>query len=155
MKNLRSRYTANFKRDYVAASAVVVFFLIIISEVFLAVSLPLYMKQENAMAVSVRHLKLLESFDGTRSYAKALKIKDETAQAELALLIWNLNRMADYLRNYSQYLSSDDLAVLQKQLNEMAASIRHLSRGVPFSREYKIDYTPYLERVMKQSGVIK
>lgn len=132
MKNLRSRYTANFKRDYVAASAVVVFFLIIVSEVFLAVSLPLYMKQENAMAVSVRHLKLLESFDGARSYAKALKIKDETAQAELALLIWNLNRMADYLRNYSQYLSSDDLAVLQKQLNEMAASIRHLSRGVPF-----------------------
>ena len=155
MKNLRSRYTANFKRDYVAAMAVVVFFLIVISELVLAVSLPLYMKKEDAMAVSVRRLKLLESFDGIRGYAKSVKVKNSTAQAEADLIIWNLDRMADYLRRYAQYLSGEDLAILQKQLNEMNASINRLKRGVPFSREYKIDYTPYLERIMKQSGVTK
>ena len=155
MKNLRSRYTANFKRDYVAAVAVIIFFLIVISELVLAVSLPLYMKQENAMAVSVRRLKLLETFDEIRGHAKSVKVKNSTAQAEIDLIVWNLDRMADYLRQYIQYLSSDDLAILQKQINEMNASIASLKRGVPFSREYKIDYTPYLERIMKQSGVTK
>lgn len=155
MKNLRSRYTANFKRDYVAALAVIVFFLIVISELVLAVSLPLYMKQENAVAVSVRRLKLLESFDEIRRQAKSVKVKNNTAQAEADLIVWNLDRMADYLRHYAQYLSGDDLAILQNQLNEMSASISSLKSGVPFSREYKIDYTPYLERIMKQSGVTK
>lgn len=155
MKNLRSRYTANFKRDYVAAVAVIIFFLIVISELVLAVSLPLYMKQENAMAVSVRRLKLLETFDEIRGHAKSVKVKNSTAQAEIDLIVWNLDRMADYLRQYIQYLSSDDLAILQKQINEMNASIASLKSGVPFSREYKIDYTPYLERIMKQSGVTK
>ena len=155
MKNLRSRYTANFKRDYVATLAVIVFFLIVISELVLAVSLPLYMKKENAMAVSVRRLKLLESFDSIRKHAKSVKVKNPTAQAEADLIVWNLNQMADYLREYAQFLSGDDLATLQNQINEMDASINRLKRGVPFSREYKIDYTPYLERIMKQSGVTK
>lgn len=153
--NLRSKYTANFKRDYVATSAVVVFFLIIISEIVLAVSLPLFMKKENVMAVSVRRLRLLESFDSARYRARAIKLKNETAQAELSLLVWNLNRMAEYLRNYAKYLSGDDLAALQLQLNEMSASLSHLQRGKPFSKEYNLDYTPYLERVMKKSGVIQ
>ena len=47
MENIRSKYTANFKRDYVAGSAIAIFFLIVISEITLAVSLPLYMRSEN------------------------------------------------------------------------------------------------------------
>lgn len=153
--NLKSKYTAKFKSDYVAVSAIVLFFLIIISELTLAVSLPLFMKQENVMAVSVRRLHLLETFDKTRKLSRKLTSKDDTVQAEAALLTWNLNRMADYLRDYAKYLSSEDLAVLQKQLNEMNASLTHLQNGKPFSQEYKLDYTPYLDRVMKQSGVSK
>ena len=155
MKNLRSRYTANFKRDYVVAVAVIIFFLIVISELVLAVSLPLYMKRENVMAVSVQRLKLREHFDGIRAHAKKVKVKNSTAQAEIDLIIWNLDRLADYMRHYIQYLSSDDLAILQQQLFEMHAYVGSLKSGVPFSREYKIDYTPYLERIMKQSGVTK
>ena len=155
MKNLRAKYTANFKRDYVAGAAVVIFFLIVLSEIFLAFSVPVYMKQENAMALAVRRLQLIQTFDKTRQAAVTTKVKNETAKAEIAVLAWNLNRMAEYLRQYSKYLSSDEIAVLQQQLNEMDAIVSQLRRGVPFSKENVINYTPYLERVMKKSGVIK
>lgn len=155
MENIRSKYTANFKRDYVAWSAVILFLLLVASEITLAVSLPLYMKKESAMAVSVRRLTLLESFDATRRTARSLNVKDETAKAEVALLRWNLDRMAEYLRLYSKYISANDIATLQQQLNEMNASLTQLQKGVPFSEEYKLDYTPYLERVMKQSGAVR
>ena len=155
MENIRSKYTANFKRDYVAGSAIAIFFLIVISEITLAVSLPLYMRSENAMAVSVRRLKLIETFDDARKKARSLKVKNETAKAEAALLRWNLDRMAEYLRLYAKYLSGDEIATLQTQLNEMRASLNQLQKDVPFSTEYNLDYTPYLERIMKQSGVAR
>ena len=155
MENIRSKYTANFKRDYVAGSAIAIFFLIVISEITLAVSLPLYMRSENAMAVSVRRLKLIETFDDARKKARSIKVKNETAKAEAALLRWNLDRMAEYLRLYAKYLSGDEIATLQTQLNEMRASLNQLQKDVPFSTEYNLDYTPYLERIMKQSGVAR
>ena len=155
MKNLRAKYTANFKRDYVAGSAIVIFFLIVISEIALAVSIPIYMKRENAMALAVRRLELIQTFDTTRSVAKSLKVKNETAQAEIDVIAWNLNRMAEYLRQYSKYLSGSEVAVLQQQLIEMSTVLSHLRRGVPFTKRHEIDYTPYLERVMKQSGAVQ
>ena len=153
MNNLRSKYSASFKRDYIAGAAVVIFVLIVISEVVLAVTLPVYMKKENAMALSVRRLQLLETFDNLRLYARHLKSDNNTVQSEIKLLVWNLDKMADYLRQYTQYLSSDEIAILQSQLNGIGASLNFLSKQKPFSREYKIDYTPYLERIMKKSGV--
>ncbi len=152
MDSLRLKYTANFKRDYVAGAALVLFFLIVSSEIFLAVSLPIYMSREAALAVSVRRLRLIESFDRVRARAKGIKPKNDTVEAEAALLVWNLDLMASYLRKYSHALSGEQLAVLQQQLNEMDAAVTLLSRGTPFSREYKINCAPYLKMVLRKSG---
>lgn len=153
MNTLRSKYTAKFKRDYVAWAAIVIFCLIVISEITLAVALPVYMYKDASLAVSVRRLNLLESFDAVRRNANSLKSSDPAIQAEGRILLWTLNQMADYLRNYSKYLSSEDIATLQMQINEMNAVLGQLHKGVPFSREHKLDYEPYINSVMKKSGV--
>ncbi|MBR2373631.1 MAG: hypothetical protein IKA87_05315 [Lentisphaeria bacterium] len=153
MKNLRLKYTANFKRDYVAGAAVAMFFMIVISELFLAVWLPLYMRRESALATKARRLHLIESFDAVRNQMRRVTPKDRTAKAEMALLMWNTDLMADYLREYAQYLSSEDVAALQQQLNEFSAAANYLMRGKPYSREQKLDCTPFLEQIMKKSGV--
>jgi hypothetical protein len=75
-------YSAKFKRDYVAASAVVIFIAIVLAEIALAISIPAYLKRENAMALEVRRLQLLDSFDGARGMSEKLKPKGgETAEA--------------------------------------------------------------------------
>lgn len=154
MNKLRLKYTANFKRDYVAVLAVVFFFLIVISEILLAVSLPFYMRRDSTMALSVRRLRLLDSFDAARrTIVRMPKPKDPKVSSEVALLKWNLDLMADYLRRYAKGLSSSEIAVLQEQLNEMTAALTELQAGKAFSREDKLDYAPYLEYIMKKSGV--
>ena len=152
MNSLRLKYTANFKRDYVAGAALVIFFLIVTAEIVLAVSLPIYMNQEAALAVSVRRLRLMESFDGVRGRIMNLKLKNDTARSEAMLLEWNLDLMAAYLRRYSKYLNGDQLAVLQQQLNEMDATLAGLYLGKPLSREYRMNHTPYLRMILKKSG---
>ena len=153
MKDLRLKYTAKFKRDYVAWTAVVIFFLIVASELFLAVWLPVSMRRESALAVSVRRLRLVESFDNVRYRIKALAPKTPNAKAEVGVLRWNLDLMAGYMRSYVKYLSGDELAVLQQQLNEFDAAISYLSRGKAYSKQEQLDCSVFVEQVMKKSGV--
>ena len=152
MDSIRLKYTANFKRDYVAGAALVIFFLIVCGEIVLAVSLPIYMNREAALAVSVRRLRLVETFDQVRYRAKSLKLKDDTSDSEAALLMWNLDLMASYLRKYSHYLTGEQLTVLQQQLNDMDAAVNQLARGIPFSQEYRLNCAPYLNMVLRKTG---
>ena len=146
-------YSANFKRDYVAWFALVLFFLIVISEVTLAVALPAYMRRDTAIALSVRRLRLIESFDNARAQVQRIKPKKETVRAEVRLISWTLNQMADHLREHVLQLDSEQIAALQQQLNEMSASLTQLQKDIPFSREYKLDCTPYIQRTLRRSGV--
>lgn len=52
------------------------------------------------MALEVRRLQLLDSFDGARGMSEKLKPKGgETAELEARLVAWGLNSLAPYLRN--------------------------------------------------------
>lgn len=146
-------YSANFKRDYVAWFALVLFFLIVISEITLAIALPAYMRRDTAIALSVRRLRLIESFDAARNQVQQIKPKKETVRAELRLMSWTLNQMADHLRAHALKLDSDQIAALQKQLDEISAGLTQLKKDVPFSKEYKLDCTPYIQRTLRKSGV--
>ena len=146
-------YSANFKRDYVAWFALVLFFLIVISEVTLAVALPAYMRRDTAIALSVRRLQLVESFDYARGQVPRVKSKKETVQAEVRLISWTLNQMAEHLREHVLQFDSDQIAALQQQLNEMNATLTQLKKDIPFSQEYKLDCTPYIQRTLRESGV--
>ena len=152
-KTSQLMYSVNFKRDYVAWFALVLFFLIVISEITLAVALPAYMRRDTAIALSVRRLRLIESFDAARFQIMEIKPKKETVRAELRLISWTLNQMADHLREHALKLDSDQIAALQQQVNEMSASLTQLKKDIPFSKEYKLDCTPYIQRTLRNNGV--
>lgn len=75
-------YSAKFKRDYVAASAVVIFIAIVLAEIALAISIPAYLKRETPWRLRSA-AQLLDSFDGARGMSEKLKPKGgETAELE-------------------------------------------------------------------------
>ena len=78
--------SAKFKHDYVAFSAVAIFCLIVVSEIALAISIPAYLTSENAMALQVQRLKMLESFDNTRRAVEHSENSEEKAVMELRLI---------------------------------------------------------------------
>ena len=139
------KLSANFKRDYVAVSAVVLFLLIVAAEVVLAISIPAYLSRENAMAFEVRRINLLASFDGARYVVSHKMPADPTAAAEMKLLGWELDNLAMYLRVNRTLINSDEVAALQKALNEIHALLGQLQRNRPFSQEYRLDTAVYLD----------
>ena len=148
----RPMLSANFKRDYVAALAVVIFALIVIAELTLAVAIPTYLYRENAMALEVRRLKLLESFDAARRQCGSVKTKSTAAEMELQLVSWNLDRLAVYLRGESRYLDSDEIARLQEAVNDSLAVLGRLRAGRSVSQEAVLDTSVYVNSLIPKSG---
>lgn len=139
------KLSANFKRDYVAVSAVVLFLLIVAAEVVLAISIPAYLSRETAMAFEVRRIQLLGSFDNARRIVSRKMPADPTAAAEMKLLGWELDNLAMYLRVHRTHIDSDEVAALQKSLNEILALLGQLQQNRAFSQEYRLDTTVYLD----------
>jgi len=147
--------SANFKRDYVAASAIIIFILIVVSELALAVAIPSYLYRENSMALQVRRLKLLESFDGARHYCNILKPRSTAAEMEQRLIFWDLDRLAVYLRTESRNLSSEEIAHLQNAVNDIWTVLNVLGRGGSYSNETVIDTRTYVNSLIPKVGVRK
>ena len=144
--------SANFKRDYVAASAILIFIAIVISELTLAVAIPTYLYRENAMALQVRKLKLLEDFDWARRMCGDVKPRGTAAEMELKLVAWDLDLLAVYLRTESDKLTSDEIARLQSFVDDALAVLNHLNSGKSFSRETAFETRIYVNSLLPKKG---
>ena len=143
--------SAEFKRDYVAALAVLIFSLIVIAEIVLAFSRPWYLKQEDSMATAVKKLELIQSFDKARAMNKALKLKSDAAKAEQKLIAWNLDSLAPYLRKESKNLTEKEVADIQEAINEMFKVMARLNDGKVFSQEYKLNTDNYINNLIPKA----
>ena len=122
-----------------AALAVVIFFAIVLAEIVLAVSIPAYLHREDAMALQVRRLQLLESFDAARNLGNSLKPNGETAELEARLVMWNLNLLATYLRENSADLTGEEIASLQNDVRAFTGILARIQSGETLCRERKLD----------------
>ena len=146
-------YSARFRRDYVAALAVVIFIAIVIAEIALAISIPAYLKRENAMALEVRRLQLLESFDQARNISNRLKVKGgETAELEARLVAWGLNSLAPYLRAHAGSLSGEEISELQNTVTEFTRIMARLRDSGSYCVEQSLDTGSYIDSRIPQEA---
>lgn len=150
MKKKQIIQSANFKRDYVAFSAVLIFFTIVVAEITLAISIPAYLTRENVMAVQVRRLQLLNSFDALRSHVRSIQA-NENGKKELQLISWNLNQLADYLRKHSGSLTSEEIAQLQAVVNEFKKVADTIAQKKSYTAEISLNTARYVDGVLKKT----
>ncbi len=145
--------SANFKRDYVATTAVVLFLLIVVSEIALAVAIPAYLYRESSMALEVRRLTLLQSFDNVRRRCQRIKTKSSSAaEMELYLVSWNLNLLANYMRSEQKKLTSDEIARLQKAVDDSNHVLNILASGKSISREASLNTGIYVNSLIPKEN---
>ena len=142
--------SAHFKRNTLTALAVVLFCAIILSEIFLAVSIPWYLRREDTMALEVLRLKMRNSFDSARNATGSYRGRDEVMEAEIRLIRWALDSMADYLRENISRLDAAELKSIQGKIDAMSKTTQELYQGKNRSREQKLDTSLYLNSLLAQ-----
>ena len=143
-------FSAAFKRDYVAMSAVIIFLAIVAVEIVLAVSIPLYLERDDAMVLQEQRLTLLSSFDNLRSQISNINPVNANAELEKSLVAWEIDKLAIYLRQESDHLTGEEIRQLQQLVADTAAIVGTLRRKKSFSAENRLDTGKYVERVLNE-----
>jgi hypothetical protein len=127
-------FSAKFKRDYVAYLAVTLFFLILVSEVAMAVTIPLLVRHKDIWDQEVAKQGMASFFDFTRDGMRDISgSRDERIAGEAALIVSALDEMAIYLRRSVDFMSRAQINQINDELNRIP----------PFSNRYKNDKKAY------------
>ena len=146
-------YSAKFKRNYVAVFAVALFFFMVISEVVLAVSIPLYMSRENLLSHQVRNREMQLRFDYIRGVCKNISSTNETVLLEKRLLMDSLDYLAQYLRQEASNLTEEEVKELDQLVIKMEKIVKKLALGKSFSQENRLDSSVYINSlIQKRTG---
>ena len=150
-KYSRDLQTANFKRDYVMMMAVVIFFGIVVGEVALAVSIPVYFVRSDLWAIEIARQSMHRSFDGLRLRSRKLdesgKLKDSLAGGENQLVLWSLNMMAHYLRENRDTMAPERAAELNRELSGLSRIQTRAAQKKPYNRIESLDPRKALDRL--------
>ena len=141
----KSLFTANFKRDYVAYSAIGMFFLIVAAEVILAVSIPTYFVRSNLWDLQIAQQDLLRDFDDLRGRCNRFAGKTPDVTEENNILLWNLNLMSNYIRVNQKLLGWDDVRSLKEDLTQMRQVHNRLASGKAFNQSRTLNAGKTLE----------
>ena len=85
--------------------------------------------------------------DSARDQAKASS-RDEIKQAELRIVRWSLDGMADYLRENAVKLDAEELKSMQDTVNSMLQITTRLRKGRAYSREQRLDTSFYINSLI-------
>lgn len=151
LKYNRDLQTADFKRDYVMLLAVAIFVGIVVGEVALAVSIPVYFVRSDLWAIEIARQSLHRSFDGLRYRSRKLdesgKLKDSLAGGENQLVLWSLNMMAHYLRANRDTMAPERAAELNRELSGLSRIQTRAAQKKPYNRIESLEPRKALDRL--------
>ena len=122
----QQRSSAKFKKDYVAYLAIIIFFIVIFSEITFSIWLPMQMRSAEAWAEDSARQLMIDKFDKSRRlYDKALRKNTvDEAQPEMQLAKATLDHNARFLRNNKDKLSRETVKTLNDDYRRLFTQCR-------------------------------
>lgn len=134
------QYSAKFKRDYVAFSAVAIFFAVVIAEFVLAIGIPMRISASEIFPEQVRRQRMIDDFDLLRNLLERFRPKNPEVGEEARLLQWTNSRLGVYLRRHVNSLTRAEIEAVHGRVQGMLRIFPRLLQGVGFNAE--LDLVP-------------
>lgn len=140
--------SAKFKKDVVVYFAIVLFFVIVSAELFLAGWLPWHLRLENMWADQVARRDLIETFDKLRTNARraAGKLPDP-ASDEAALIQRSLDKLTPYLNLYSSRMSPAQCKACMDCLIKLRGCLVRLGDRYAFSADLPLEQKDFVSKL--------
>jgi hypothetical protein len=142
--------SANFKKDYIAYSAIVIFFLIISFELFMAIFIPAHLQMEGVWSEEVARQEMINSFDHTRNRFLRFKSKDEYAEGEAKVIADSLTPLADYLRQYQYQIGLKEIKEIEKTMSGIRKFHNHLNKHGAYSTNINLKTENFIKTLKKE-----
>ncbi|MCK4983625.1 MAG: hypothetical protein KAS17_11915 [Victivallaceae bacterium] len=143
-------HSANFKKDYIAYSAIVIFFLIISFELFMAIFIPAHLQMEGVWSEEVARQEMINNFDYTRNGFLHFNSKEEYAEGEAKIIADSLTPLAEYLRQYQYQISFKEIKEIEKTMTGIPKFLNHLRKKGAYSTDTKLKAEKFIETLKKE-----
>ena len=145
----KPEFSANFKKDYIAYSAIAIFFLILSFEIFMAVFIPAHLHMEGVWSKEVARQQMIAGFDVTRRWFLRFKSKNDDAEAESDMFAESMSPLADYLRQYQYQLGFEEIKSINDAVNGLNKYQNHLGATGAYSVKLKINSDKFINILEK------
>lgn len=145
--------TVKRRFDWVTASGMVLFGVIVILEIIVAVSVPLLVRQEGLFAEDILKAQLKADFDMMREHIFYVsnQASDDDIKSEISLLSANANNLADYLREQADMLETPELLELIDRVKRMDAIVEQGFQGKSMTGKIQLDTSKFITGLAKPS----
>lgn len=148
MKELE--FSANFKKDYIAYSAIVIFFLIIFFEIAMAVFIPAHLQIEGVWAREVARQEMVNEFDSIRNAFLRFKSKNEYVEDEAKVIADSLTPLAEYLRQHQYNINFKEIEAINKTINGSRRFYNGLKNKGAYSTDIRLNTENFMKSLEKQ-----
>ena len=142
--------SANFKKDYVTALAIGLFFLMVISELFVAVSIPVTINHTTLYAEEGLRQKMLSSFDALRKQCIAKnKTSNSTVTMEKQFIKYDLDLLSSHLREYNTDMPISEVEGVLEDIQKYNVIMMRLNADEPnpFCKSENLDLSTIANRI--------
>lgn len=150
----RDMMTARFKRDFVAYSAIAIFFLIIVSEVTMAIWIPMQMHNDTMFAERIKRIRAVRAFDACRKTVRRIieENHNRISTQEAQLMLQELDRIAIYLHtdDNSKNLSLEQIELISAQIADITSHYARLNKGTPMVKSIEINTSNAINKIAEE-----
>ena len=139
------------RKDYITYLAVLLFVMVIVSEILLVVWLPKKLHSEIMWQDQIAKEEMIELEDLLRAYMIDSKPRYREMAGEIELVQDSLNELARYLREFKDYISrsqTDRISACLKGFQKIFAG--NIKQGKSFILDEKLDSKPYLDKLLSK-----
>ena len=136
-------------------AAIVGFMVLVLSEITLAVAIPLHLRMDDVWMAQVQQQQTLSIFDTMRASIRKAKVSRADAAGEMRLLANNLDFLAIYLRKYREELTPAEYDQLRKDFTAMQTILARLRSNKPYVTQQKLDTAAFSDFLVKKAETIE
>ena len=150
--------SANFKRDYITTLAIGIFIIMVASELFVAIGIPLAISHSTLYAEHGTRQKMVYSFDALRKQCNQKnKVRNAVVEQEKRLILWDLDLLSSHLREYNRSMPVADVENVIQDIQQYNTILLQLNQPepIPYCQVKELDFSKIVSRIENKLNSVK
>jgi len=148
--NIKQYYSTKRKRDVVTGVAILLFGILIVSQLYISIVFPLQLRHQQLLTAEMEKDEMYEQIDRIRSLVRSTRGKDYAQNGEIKLVEGVMDQFALHVREHGKEMTPEQVGDLRNVLSRyelIAMTWREKQTDNFHIRQGSLDTTPYANKI--------
>ncbi len=151
--SLKKAYTCKRKRDYITVLGVILFFGVVLFELYLVFWVPVQIKSHGTLEGEVAKQEMINLLDDVRNDIGNVKTEGRIQDGELNLARNVLDSIATYVRENQERMSKSQIKDTYNMVQSYRSLVQNWKEGKFLIKEERLDYSNYIRSLEEKAGM--